>query len=129
MKKMIFRIGIILLVLQLIICMSNINIASAAWMSDIENQADSFTQIGENKITNLGIDAAKMAEPLAVILGIVQLLVIAATSVYLLIVCVRILSNDVIDKAKAKKSLTISLIALALALLGPTLIRELINIF
>lgn len=129
MKKMILRTSIILLIFQLMICMGNINIVSADMMENIEGDAQTFTQMGANKITILGISADKMSEPLVFILGIVQMAVIAFACIRLLLTALRILSKDTIDKAEAKKELSIDLIILFCGVAGPALAKEIILIF
>lgn len=129
MKKMILRTSIILLIFQLMICMGNINIVSADMMENIEGDAQTFTQMGANKINILGISADKMSEPLVFILGLVQMAVIAFACIRLLLTAVRILGQDTINKAEAKKELSIDLIILFCGVAGPALAKEIILIF
>ena len=112
MKKMILRTSIILLIFQLMICMGNINIVSADTWENLEGDAKTFTEMGANQITILGISADKMSEPLVFILGIVQMAVIAFACARLLHTAVNILRQDTINKAEAKKELFIDLINL-----------------
>lgn len=129
MKKVFLKTSIILLILQLIMCVSNINIVSADVMSNIEGDAQTFTKMGENKITILGINAIQMTQPLGLLLGLVQMAVIAFACIRLLITAIRILGQDTINKAEAKKELGISLIILFLGIAGPALVKEIVAIF
>ncbi len=129
MKKVFLKTSIILLILQLIMCVSNINIVSADVMSNIEGDAQTFTKMGENKITILGINAIQMTQPLGLLLGLVQMAVIAFACIRLLLTAIRILGQDTINKAEAKKELGISLIILFLGVAGPALVKEIVAIF
>ncbi len=129
MKKVFLKTSIILLILQLIMCVSNINIVSADVMSNIEGDAQTFTKMGENKITILGINAIQMTQPLGLLLGLVQMAVIAFACIRLLLTAIRILGQDTINKAEAKKELGISLIILFLGIAGPALVKEIVAIF
>ena len=129
MKKMVLKISIILLMLQLIMFVSDINTVSADMMMNIEESAEVFSAMGGNKITSMGISADTMSEAIVFIAGLLQFAGIAVACIRLLLTAVRMLSQETIVKADAKKDLTISLIILICAVAGPTLVIELVRMF
>ena len=129
MKKMVLKISIILLMLQLIMSVSDINTVSADMMMNIEESAEVFSAMGGNKITSMGISADTMSEAIVFIAGLLQFAGIAVACIRLLLTAVRMLSQETIVKADAKKDLTISLIILICAVAGPTLVIELVRMF
>lgn len=122
MKKTVLKIFIILVIFQEIICISNTNIVMASSTDDsfsnVESQSDTFSQMGANKISSLGISVSQLTEPLGLALGVVHFLAIALAVGKLLLTLIGILKEDTLDKAKAKKSLTIDFIILFLAIAG-----------
>lgn len=129
MKKMIFKISIILLMLQLVMFVSDINIVSADLMMNIEEASEIFSKMGSNKITSMGISAATMTDAIVFVASLLQFIGIAVACVRLLLTALRLLRQDSIKKADAKQDLTISLIILVIAIAGPTLVIELVRMF
>lgn len=132
MKKIVLKLGIILLILQLVIGISSINMAFASESDpsqDWDVKADAFEEMGNNKISVLGIDAETMTEPLIIVMRLVQFVGVAVGCGRMLLTSIRLLSQDTIDKAVAKKEIGISLLILGLAVAGPALVVELVEIF
>lgn len=129
MKKMIFKISIILLMLQLVMFVSDINIVSADLMMNIEEASEIFSAMGSNKITSMGISAATMTDAIVFVASLLQFIGIAVACIRLLLTSLRLLKQDSIKKADAKQDLTISLIILIIAIAGPTLVIELVRMF
>lgn len=122
MRKIVIKILIILVIFQMFNCINNINIVNAStadnMFSSVEQQSQTFQQMGSDKVSSLGISISNMTTPVGVALGLVHFLAIAATTIKLLITLFRILKEDTLDKAKAKKSITFDLILLFLAVAG-----------
>ena len=132
MKKIVLKLGIILLILQLVIGISSINMAFASESDpsqDWDVKAQAFEEMGNNKISVLGIDAETMTEPLIIVMRLVQFVGVAVGCGRMLLTSIRLLSQDTIDKAVAKKEIGISLLILGLAVAGPALVVELVEIF
>lgn len=124
MKKIVSKMLIILVIFQVIFCISNINIVTAdptgtdTRMTDLDSQSKTFSEMGANKISSLGISIIGMTEPLGIILGLVHFVAIALTSLKLLLTLLRIIKDDTVTKSQAKKSLTVDLVILFLAIAG-----------
>ena len=122
MKKMVLKLFKILLILQILICICNINSVSAATpdstLQNIEQKSTTWKQIGNNKISMFGLNTISLVGPLNLGLGIVHFLAIAFATGKLLLTALNIVKDDAFDKAKAKKAITQDLFILFICLVG-----------
>ena len=133
MKKIALKILVILVMLSLIICMSNINIVSAetttdSVLSNIQGKADAWGKTGANRVSLLGVNILAMTNPIVVVFGVVQFIVIAYACIRILLTAFRIIQQDTINKAEAKKELTMDVVILFLAVAGPAIAKKIIEI-
>lgn len=133
MKKRTLKILVILVILGLILCISNINIVFAtestdSFMSNIEGKAESWDKIGTNRVSTLGVNILAMTNPIVIVLGLMQFLAILAASIKLLTTSFRLIRQDTIVKADAKKQLTKDVVILFLVVAGPAIAKKIIEI-
>ena len=126
MKKRVLKVLIILIIFQMIICLSNINIVSA---NSLQSKSDRFLGIGRNKMSQLSISITNLTSPISAIMGFAHFAAIAAAGAYLLMGALSILRQNTLNKADAKSTLGLRILLLVLAVAGLELIFKLIFMF
>ena len=130
MKKIILKIIFIILILQFIMFVNNINPVFASSIFDnMDSAATTFKDIGENHISVMGLASESFSGLLGDFLSFIQIIAIAFAAARLLWTATKLLWTSSVDKAEAKRSLTINFIILGIAVVGPKLAITLINLF
>lgn len=124
MKKRLAKFLVVLIICQMIISLSDINIVMA---NSLQSQSDHFLGMGRNRMASLSISITNLSRPGGMLLGVVHFVTIAWASALLLLTALRILKDDTLDKAKAKKALSVNLLLLVLAVAGPSIVGKIIG--
>ena len=130
MRKIALKLFKILLIFQILICISNINIVSAdtttTTFQNIDQQGELWEDVGTNQVSLFGLNTLALTEPLALGLSVVHFIAVAIATGKLLITALGIIKDDHFEKAKAKKSLQLDLILLFVALVGVGWVKKFI---